>query len=105
MVEFSDGLSLNNPLLTHEFYGYVFDALPMILAALLLNIVHPGLVLKGPESEFPRLSRKEKRALKQAKKAAKEQRKEEKQQAKKQRKQEKEQFRRARAASPPEVAV
>jgi len=72
--------------LTHEFYAYVFDALPMILAALLLNIVHPGLVLKGPESEFPHVSRKEKKMLKQEKKAAKQQRKQEKRSAKEQRK-------------------
>jgi Sec-independent protein translocase protein TatA len=104
-------VSLNNPLLTHEFYAYVLDALPMILAALLLNIVHPGVVLKGPESEFPRLSRKEKRALKQSKKAAKQQRKQDKRLAKQQRKQEKEHSKRARAAGketysvPPEVAV
>jgi len=57
----------------------------MLLAALLLNIVHPGLVLKGPESEFPHLSRKEKKMLKQEKKAAKQQRKQEKKSAKEQR--------------------
>lgn len=99
MVEFSAGLSLNNPILTHEFYAYVLDALPMIIAALLLNIVHPGLVLKGPESEFPRLSRKEKRALKEEKKAVKRQRKQDKQLAKEQRRQEKERSKWARAAS------
>ena len=42
----------------------------MILAAILLNVVHPGIVLKGPESEFPHLSRKERKMLKQEKKAA-----------------------------------
>lgn len=26
----------------------------MFIALLILNIVHPGLVLKGPESSFPR---------------------------------------------------
>jgi hypothetical protein len=72
--------------LTHEFYAYVFDALPMILAPLLLNIVHPGIVLRGPESEFPHLSRKEKKMLKQEKKAAKQQRKQEKRSAKEQKK-------------------
>lgn len=72
--------------MTHEFYAYVFDALPMLLAGILLNVVHPGLVLKGPESEFPHLSRKEKKMLKQEKKAAKQQRKQEKKSAKEQRK-------------------
>jgi len=71
----------------------------MILAALLLNIVHPGLVLKGPESEFPHLSRKEKKALKQEKKAAKQQRKQEKRSAKEQRKWERKNSKQAPAAS------
>jgi hypothetical protein len=92
-------LSLNNPILTHEFYAYVLDALPMILAALLLNIVHPGVVLKGPESEFPHVSRKEKKMLKQEKKVAKQQRKQEKKSAKEQRKWERQHSRQPPAAS------
>lgn len=47
------------------------DALPMLLALTLFCVVHPGMVLIGPESEFPKLSRKEKKALKKEKKAAK----------------------------------
>lgn len=43
----------------------------MMVAMLLLVIFHPGRSLVGPESEFPRLSRKEKKAAKQEKKAAK----------------------------------
>lgn len=77
-VEFSQGMSSNNPILTTEGYSYGLDAFPMWFAALLLNIVHPALVLKGPESEFPRLTRKEKKALKQEKKEAKKARKQEK---------------------------
>lgn len=50
----------------------------MFMALFLLNCVHPGFVLRGPDSELPRLSRKEKKALKrelkEAKKAAKEER-------------------------------
>lgn len=99
---------MNNPLLTHEFYTYVLDGVPMLIAAILLNITHPGMVLQGPESEFPRLSRKEKKALKQEKKEAKQKRKEEKQLAKQQRKQAKE-IRRAAIpledTVPPEYAV
>jgi hypothetical protein len=91
-------LSIDNPLLTHEFYQYVLDALPMMLAALLLNIVHPGHVLKGPESEFPHLSRKEKKMLKQEKKIAKQQRKQEKKSAKEQRKWERQHSRQPPAA-------
>ncbi len=70
----------------------------MILAAILLNVVHPGIVLKGPESEFPHLSRKERKMLKQEKKAAKQQRKQEKRSAKEQRKWERQNRRRVPAA-------
>jgi len=77
-VEFSQGATSSNPILTHESYTYGLDALPMLLAVVLLNIVHPGLVLKGPESDFPRQTRKEKKATKREKKEAKEARKQEK---------------------------
>lgn len=82
LCEFSRGTDLNNPMLTHEVYPYVLDGMPMLLAALLLNICHPGMVLKGPDSEFPRLSRKEKKALKREKKEEKRRRKWEKKEAK-----------------------
>jgi hypothetical protein len=74
-VEFSQGVNSSNPILTHEGYTYGLDALPMLLAAVILNIVHPGLVLKGPESDFPRQTRKEKKAAKKEKKEAKQQEK------------------------------
>jgi hypothetical protein len=47
----------------------------MLLALVLMNIMHPGLVLRGPDSDFPHLTRKEKKALKQQKKQEKAQRK------------------------------
>jgi hypothetical protein len=47
-----------------------------LIALVLLNIMHPGFVLRGPDSEFPKLSRKEKKALKQQKKQEKKQAKE-----------------------------
>lgn len=50
----------------------------MLLALVLMNVVHPGLVLQGPDSDFPRLTRQEKKAAKQQKKAEKAQRKAEK---------------------------
>lgn len=68
LVEFGPGIDSDNPLLANEAYSLGLDAFPMLLALTLLNIAHPGLVLHGPESEFPRLSRKEKKALKQEKK-------------------------------------
>ena len=43
----------------------------MVLAIALLAVIHPGLGLKGPDSEFPKLTRKEKKAIKAAKKAEK----------------------------------
>ena len=47
----------------------------MMVCLLLLAIVHPGRSLQGPDSEFPKKSRKEKKAAKQAKKDEKAMRK------------------------------
>jgi hypothetical protein len=67
LVEFSAGVdSSTNALISTEGYALGLDATPMMLALLLLAVVHPGAVLKGPGSEFP--SRKEKKALKKARK-------------------------------------
>lgn len=49
----------------------MLDATPMFLALLILNVIHPGRVLQGPDSEFPRVSRKEKKRIKREKKEAK----------------------------------
>ncbi|KAK0612120.1 RTA1 like protein-domain-containing protein [Immersiella caudata] len=54
LVEFGGGVSEANPILTNEAYVLGLDALPMLIALIILNVVHPGLVLKGPESSFPR---------------------------------------------------
>lgn len=64
-------MDVNNPVLTHEVYEYVFDAVPMFLALGALHFVHPGMVLRGPETEFPRLSRREKKQMKREKKERK----------------------------------
>ncbi|KAH6640390.1 RTA1 like protein-domain-containing protein [Chaetomium tenue] len=53
-VEFSGGVSSSNPILANEAYQLGLDALPMLIALLLINAVHPSKVLKGPESSFPR---------------------------------------------------
>ncbi|KAI1453007.1 RTA1 like protein-domain-containing protein [Annulohypoxylon moriforme] len=54
LVEFSSGSTgVSNPLLTNETYFYVLEAIPMLLAILSFNIIHPGIVLIGPESEMP----------------------------------------------------
>jgi RTA1 like protein len=70
LCEFSAGIDPNtNPLPYHEWYFYVFDATPMFFALVLMNLAHPGRILVGPDSEFPKgKSRKEKREAKKAKK-------------------------------------
>ncbi|CAI6331109.1 unnamed protein product [Periconia digitata] len=69
IAEFSAGTDISNPLPYHEGYALGLDAVPMILATGVLAILHPGLALKGPESEFP--SRKERKAEKKRIKAEK----------------------------------
>ncbi|KAG7415063.1 RTA1 like protein-domain-containing protein [Fusarium sp. MPI-SDFR-AT-0072] len=76
LIEFGPGVNEHNQLLIHEEYPLGLDATPILIALVLLNIMHPGFVLRGPDSEFPKLSRKEKKALKQQKKMEKKQAKE-----------------------------
>ncbi|OHF00539.1 RTA1 domain-containing protein [Colletotrichum orchidophilum] len=71
LAEFGPGANMNNPILTNENYAFGLDALPMLLALGLLNAVHPGIVLRGDNSEFPRLSLKEKKQVKLERKTAK----------------------------------
>ncbi|RAH48700.1 RTA1 domain-containing protein [Aspergillus brunneoviolaceus CBS 621.78] len=71
LAQYARGSDVNNPVLTHEWYEYVFDAVPMFVALVGLNVVHPGQVLRGEGSEFPRLSRREKKALKRERKERK----------------------------------
>lgn len=62
---------MDNPIISNETYSFVLDGLPMFMALLLLNAVHPGTVLRGAESEFPRPTRKERKAAKRQKKEMK----------------------------------
>ncbi|SPN99866.1 related to phospholipid-translocating ATPase [Cephalotrichum gorgonifer] len=71
LIMFIPGANSDNPLLTNEIYVYCLDALPVLIGLLLLNVLHPGMVLRGPDSEFPRVSRAEKKEMKRAKKEAK----------------------------------
>ncbi|KAF5713375.1 phospholipid-translocating ATPase [Fusarium mundagurra] len=73
LIEFGPGVNEHNQLLIHEEYPLGLDATPMLIALVLLNIMHPGFVLRGPDSEFPKLSRKEKKAIKQQRKMEKKQ--------------------------------
>jgi len=70
MVEFASGLDPSkNPIPFHEAYFMALDALPMLIATLLLIAVHPGRILQGEGSEFPKgPSRKEKKEAKRVKK-------------------------------------
>ena len=76
LVQYSSGFLSTIPL--HEAYFYCFEALPMALALLLMNITHPGRSLVGPESEFPTKTREEKKEEKRQKKEAKKAKKEQK---------------------------
>ncbi|ORX95210.1 RTA1 like protein-domain-containing protein [Clohesyomyces aquaticus] len=71
LAEYLIGLDDSNPLPNHEVYMYTLDAVPMLLALLVLIIVHPGRVLVGPGSNY----RVEKKQLKAEKKAARKGRK------------------------------
>ncbi len=57
--------------MTNEAYLLGLEATPMLIACLMLAVVHPGFLLQGKNSEFPRLTRTEKKANKRAKKYAK----------------------------------
>jgi hypothetical protein len=88
LVEFASGLDPSkNPIPYHEAYFMCLDALPMFIAIALMNIVHPGRVLQGEGSEFPKgPTRKEKKAAKKARKEATRAAKEEKRALKEERK-------------------
>jgi hypothetical protein len=63
------GTDMNSPILGHEWFSYVWDAAPMFLALVALNVVSPGAILQGPKSDFSAEDRERKMA-KQAEKAA-----------------------------------
>ncbi|KAJ7661730.1 RTA1 like protein-domain-containing protein [Mycena rosella] len=58
LIEFSSGVL--SPITMHEAPFYCLEALPMFVALLLWNVFHPGQVLVGPESEFPKKVKKSK---------------------------------------------
>lgn len=43
----------------------------MFIAVLIFNVYHPGKTLQGPDANFPKLSKDEKRMLKEQKKELK----------------------------------
>jgi hypothetical protein len=53
LIEFSGGMGQDNALVTHEVYFYILEAAPMFLALLAFNVVHPGRIMAGPNSDMP----------------------------------------------------
>ncbi|KAJ6584385.1 RTA1 like protein-domain-containing protein [Mycena capillaripes] len=60
LIEFSSGVY--SPLTMHEAPFYCLEATPMFIALLLWNVWHPGQVLVGPDSEFPKKEKKNKKS-------------------------------------------
>ena len=58
MIEYSNGVKSGIP--KHEVYQYIFDSTMMLFALALLNVVHPGRIMRGKECDFP--SRKQRKA-------------------------------------------
>ncbi|KAK7413770.1 hypothetical protein QQX98_007337 [Neonectria punicea] len=55
LIEFSGGLGQDNPLTNQEAYFYALEAVPMLLALGAFNVMHPGRIVTGPNSEMPGL--------------------------------------------------
>jgi RTA1 like protein len=53
LFEFSGGEDTSNPVPYHEWYAYAFDAVPMLLAILCWNLLHPGRIIRGPDAKLP----------------------------------------------------
>ncbi|KAG4029822.1 hypothetical protein MFRU_014g01200 [Monilinia fructicola] len=51
LAEYSQGLTSSIP--NHEAFQYVLDSVPMFFALVLLNALHPGRIMTGPESDIP----------------------------------------------------
>ncbi|KAJ7851504.1 RTA1 like protein-domain-containing protein [Mycena olivaceomarginata] len=65
LIEFSSGVF--SPITMHEAPFYCLEALPMFVALLLWNVCHPGRVLVGPDSEFPKKEKKKSKKSKREK--------------------------------------
>ncbi|KAL1995977.1 hypothetical protein VTN49DRAFT_512 [Thermomyces lanuginosus] len=84
LAEFAQGTQEDKltVLTTKEVFFYVFEAVPMLFGMSAWNIWHPGRIMVGPEGDFPRLSRKEKKAMRKEKKEQKKAQKQAKKEAK-----------------------
>ncbi len=97
IAEFAGGVTPSNPVPFHEEYTYALDCFPMMVALLIIAVWHPGRYLIGPDSEFPSLSRREKKQRKREKKAAVRGEKDAKKQAKREAKESRKRERGSRA--------
>jgi hypothetical protein len=89
LIEFSSGVY--SPITEHEWFAYVFDAVPMFFALVAFNVLHPGRILRGPNSDFSedrKRAKAEKKEKKRVKREAKAQKKSAKLEAKMARKEE-----------------
>lgn len=74
LIEYT--LGFHSVIVRHEWFNYVFDAVPMLTAMTLLNVFYPGKVLQGPRSGFSaenesrKLARFEKKGAKKDAKSA-----------------------------------
>ncbi|KAF5864598.1 hypothetical protein ETB97_007156 [Aspergillus alliaceus] len=72
LVEFADTDKAGKlPLSTKEAPFYCLECVPIFCAMLLWNIFHPGRMMPGADSEFPKMSRKERKQMKREAKEAK----------------------------------
>ena len=73
IIEFSAGSKsdLSRTIGGNEWFVYVFDVGPMFFAIATYHFYHPGRVLRGPDSEYPKMSKEEKAMKKQQKREAK----------------------------------
>lgn len=84
LIEYSSGV--DSGLVKVEAPFYVLEALPMFVAIGIFTIWHPGKVLVGPDSEFPK---KDKKKIKEEKRRKKQEKKDEKQRKKQDKKRKK----------------
>ncbi|PYH40346.1 RTA1 domain-containing protein [Aspergillus saccharolyticus JOP 1030-1] len=59
LCEYAQGLNSKIP--SHEAYQYCLDSVPMLVALVLLNVVHPGRMMPGKDSDMP--SRKQRKKM------------------------------------------
>ncbi|KFY11795.1 hypothetical protein V492_04258 [Pseudogymnoascus sp. VKM F-4246] len=57
LCEYAQGFQSNIP--THEAYQYCLDSAPMLISLVILNLIHPGRIMPGEESNLP--SRKDRK--------------------------------------------